>query len=255
MTEVKRLNLPPNCSKSALFCVWNKCGALVRSHTEDKGGASLLKQLCFLTGRYSSVEETWLQSPVLSAAKVSRAPTKPTADAPGASPWVTSRRPNAELAPPGCDSLSSICFPGPRGKSGHPQLPPFWPGGRLTVPLRLSGCVQRPLCCGEEARPFLWNLPARESHFLLQRHDAGDGDGWGDAELRICGLFQSNPTLWLDYTLTLQKASHFSEGKTLKLSLTLIKWYFGRTEKGRVYLFFSRRTSVLEIWTVDLLTP
>lgn len=106
MTEVKRLNLPPNCSKSALFCVWNKCGALVRSHTEDKGGASLLKQLCFLTGRYSSVEETWLQSPVLSAAKVSRAPTKPTADAPGASPWVTSRRPNAELAPPGCDSLT-----------------------------------------------------------------------------------------------------------------------------------------------------
>lgn len=71
------------------------------------------------------------------------------------------------------------------------------------MPLRLSGRVQRPLCCGEEARPFLWNLPARESHFLLQRHDAGDGDGWGDAELRICGLFQSNPTLWLDYTLTL----------------------------------------------------
>lgn len=84
------------------------------------------------------------------------------------------------LLPLGLIQTQSVWCPGPRGKRGHALLPHFWLGGWLTVPLRLSGCLQRPLQLGAETGSLLWNFPAGSSYFNYKHHDAGYGDWWGD---------------------------------------------------------------------------
>lgn len=142
------------------------------------------------TGPCSSVEETWWQTPVSSAARASRAFTNPTADAPGASQWVTHRTSFPAAFAQSESNTVSVCCPGPRGERGHALLPHFWLWGWLTVPLRLSGCLQWPFQPGTETGSLLWNFPPWSSYFNYKHHDAGDGIWWGDTRERLCGLFQ-----------------------------------------------------------------
>lgn len=70
----------------------------------------------------------------------------------------------------------SLWFPGSRGKRGYALFPYFWPGGWLTMSIRLSGCLQWPFQLSAKTGSFLWNFPAWRSYFYHKHHDARDGD-------------------------------------------------------------------------------
>lgn len=84
----------------------------------------------------------------------------------------------------------SVCCPGPRGERGYALLPHFWLWGWLTVPLRLSRCLQWSFQPGAETGSLLWNFPPRSSYFNYKHHDAGHGNWWRDTRPRLCSLFQ-----------------------------------------------------------------
>lgn len=153
----------------------------------------------FTSGLSSTAEETWCQTQALLAVRGSQAFTSPTANVPGVSPWVTwpATCLNADsfLAQSLVSDSSAIWCPGPGGKRGHALLPHFWHGGWLTMPLWLSGCLQRSFQLGAKTGSLLWNFQAWGSYFNYKHHDAGDGVWWRDAGQRICGLFQWNQTL------------------------------------------------------------
>lgn len=106
------------------------------------------------------------------------------------------------LPPLALIQTQSVWCPGPRGERGHALLPHFWLGGWLTVPLRLSGCLQRPFQLGAETGSLLWNFPAGSSYFNYKHHDAGYGDWWGDTGQRLCGLFQWDQAVRRWYVVT-----------------------------------------------------